>query len=65
MPVRPGHRSGLKNLAVAPAGAGRPVGAIGVYWAALHTATASEIAVLQDLCALTATALARVTSAQV
>ena len=55
----------VKSLAVAPVGTGRPVGAIGVYWAALHTATGAEVEALQALCALTATALARVGSAQV
>lgn len=55
----------VKSLAVAPVGAGRPVGAIGVYWADLHSATGPEVAALQELCSMTAAALARVTSAPV
>ncbi len=55
----------VKSLAVAPVGAGQPVGAIGVYWAVHHRATEAEVAALRELCALTAMALARVNSASV
>ncbi len=65
IPVEAYRPTFVKSLAVAPVGTGQPVGAIGVYWAVHHRATDAEVGALRELCALTAAALARVTSSPV
>lgn len=49
----------VRSLAVVPVGADGPVAAIGAYWAGHHTATASELAALEELAAATSAALRR------
>lgn len=49
----------VKSLAMTPVGGGRPVAAIGAYWATHHTATADELAGLKRLAKATAAALRR------
>ncbi|GAB3915033.1 hypothetical protein GCM10011575_40210 [Microlunatus endophyticus] len=50
----------VKSLVMMPVGQPQPVAAIGIYWARIHTATATELAAVADLAARTATALQRV-----
>jgi len=50
----------VRSLAMIPICPQAPVGAIGVYWADHHVASAAELAVLERLAAAAATALARV-----
>jgi signal transduction histidine kinase/CheY-like chemotaxis protein len=50
----------VKSLLVVPIGQESPIGAIGCYWAAQHTATAEEVELLQALANTTAVAMENV-----
>jgi len=49
----------VRSLVVTPILRPDPIGAIGVYWAGLHLATATEIAALEDLALVSGDALER------
>jgi GAF domain-containing protein len=50
----------VKSLVMVPIGRGRPVGAIGAYWAHAHEAGSGEVALLEGLAGAAADAIARV-----
>lgn len=49
----------VHSLAMAPMGRPTPIGAVGIYWADHHTASAQELALLTAVADLTAEALVR------
>jgi hypothetical protein len=60
IPIEAYRPTFVKSLAMVPIGQSHPVGAIGVYWADIHEATASELAAIGDLAEAACVAMERI-----
>lgn len=60
IPIESYRPTFVRSLAMVPVGEGKPVAAIGAYWARHHTATAGEVAGLEGLAAAVGEAIRRI-----